>query len=118
MDKKVGFTVESHFKGKDAIVPKIYGQLLKAGKKLGPVAEEAKKTSIHLVNVTAFAGVATRKHGIVLTLKSDRQLSSPRIHRSERVSANRFHHEVKLTSPSEVDTELTRWLKDAYSLSG
>ncbi len=118
MDKKVGFTVESHFKGKDPMVRMIYRQLLKAAKKLGPVTEEAKKTSIHLVNVTAFAGVATRKHGIVLTLKSDRQLSSPRIHRSERVSANRFHHEVKLTSPSEVDTELTRWLKDAYSLSG
>jgi hypothetical protein len=117
MDNKDGFTVESHLKGKDPIVRMIYGQLLKAAKKFGPVAEEAKKTSIHLLNVTAFAGVATRKHAIVLTLKSDRELSSPRIHRSERASANRFHHEVKLTSPSEVDTELKRWLKDAYSLS-
>jgi hypothetical protein len=118
MNKNDGFTVESHFKGKDPIVRMIYRQLLKAGKKFGPVTEEAKKTSIHLVNVTAFAGVATRKHAIVLTLKSDRQLSSPRIHRSERASANRFHHEVKLTLPGEVDTELTRWLRDAYSLSG
>ena len=95
MNKKDGFTVEAHLKGKDPIVRLIYRQLLKAAKKLGPVTEEAKKTSIHLVNVTAFAGVATRKNAIVLTLKSDRQLSSPRIHRSERASATRFHHEVK-----------------------
>ena len=118
MNKKDGFTVESHFDGKDPMVRLIYAKLLKAARKLGPVGEEAKKTSIHLVNVTAFAGVATRKSAIRLTLKSDRELSSPRIHRSERVSANRFHHELKLTLPNEVDTELTRWLKDAYSLSG
>jgi hypothetical protein len=91
--------------------------LLQAAAKLGPILEEPKKTSIHLVNKTAFAGVATRKSALVLTIKSDRKLSSPRIHKSEQTSANRFHHEVKLTSPAEVDSELVQWLKDAYALS-
>ena len=63
-------------------------------------------------------GVATRKSAIVLTIKGDRKLSSPRIHKSEQTSANRFHHEVKLTSPTDVDFELVKWLKDAYALSG
>jgi hypothetical protein len=112
-----GFTVKSHFENKDAVVRQIYDRLLKATGKFGPVAEDPKKTSIHLVNRTAFAGVATRKSAMVLTIKSDRDLSSPRIHKSEQASAKRFHHEVKLTSPAEVDSELVKWLKDAYALS-
>jgi hypothetical protein len=112
-----GFKVQSHFEGKDPAVQKIYDRLLNAAGKFGPVKEEAKKTSIHLVNQTAFAGVATRKSAIVLTIKSDRKFPSPRIHKSEQTSAQRFHHEVKLTSPAEVDSELVSWLKAAYALS-
>jgi hypothetical protein len=112
-----GFTVKSHFEGKETSVRATYDRLLKNARQFGPVVEEPKKTSIHLVNRTAFAGVATRKSAIVLTIKSDRKLSSPRIHKSERTSANRFHHEVKITSPAEVDAELVKWLRDAYVLS-
>ena len=111
-----GFTVESHFVGKKA-TRKIYESLLRASRKFGLVVEDPKKTSIHLNNKTAFAGVATRKSTIILTIKSDRKLSSPRIHKSEQTSASRFHHEVRLSSPAEVDAELTRWLKAAYELS-
>lgn len=111
------FTVQSHFENKDASVRKIYDGLLKSTRKFGSVSEEPKKTSIHLMNQTAFAGIATRKNALVLTIKSDRKISSPRIHKSEQTSANRFHHEVKLTSPAEVDAELVQWLEDAYALS-
>src|SRR5436853_5500930 len=112
-----GFTVESHFVGKEATTRKIYDGLLKTSRKFGAVVEDPKKTSIHLNNKTAFAGVATRKSAIILTIKSDRRFSSPRIHKSEQTSARRFHHEVKLTSPADVDAELTGWLKAAYELS-
>lgn len=111
------FTIKSHFEGKDPAVRKIYDRLLKAAEKFGPIKQEAKKTSIHLVCKTAFAGVATRKTAVVLTIKSDRKLSSPRIHKSEQTSAQRFHHEVKLTTPVEVDAEVVQWLKAAYALS-
>ena len=104
-------------KDKDPVVQQIYDRLLKVAQKFGPFKKEAKKTSIHLVNKTAFAGVATRKSAIVLTIKSDRKLPSPRIHKSEQTSAQRFHHEVKLTSTAEVDSELVSWLKAAYALS-
>jgi F0F1-type ATP synthase delta subunit len=101
-----GFTVESHFEGKDPIVRQIYDRLLKQTDRFGPVVEEPKKTSIHLMNATAFGGVATRRNAIVLTIKSDHKLNSPRVHKTEQVSAHRFHHEVKLTSLTEVDAEL------------
>jgi hypothetical protein len=112
-----GFNVEEHFAGKDPVVGRIYANLLKQARRFGPVQEDPKKTSIHLNHVTAFAGVATRKTAIVLTIKSDQEISSPRIHKSERTSAKRFHHEVKLTTPADVDAELVGWLKKAYALS-
>ncbi len=43
-------------------------------------------------------------------------VASPRIAKSEQVSKNRFHNELKLTSPDEIDAELLSWLKDAYAL--
>ena len=111
------FTVKGHFEGKAPNVRKIYDQILKGLKKVGPIKEDPKKTSIHLVNATALAGVATRKESLVLTIKSDRKLMSPRIHRSEQASARRFHHEVKLTSPADVDDEMIGWLESAYHMS-
>ncbi len=113
-----GFAVKTHFQDKGQVVREIYDRLLSKVEQCGPVIEEAKKTSIHLVNRTAFAGVATRKAAINLTIKGDRKLSSSRISKTEQVSANRFHHEVKLTSPGEVDAELVGWLKAAHVLSG
>lgn len=110
-------TVENHFSSKDPIVREIYDSVLKAIRKFGSVLEEPKKTSIHLVNSSALAGVATRKDSLILTVKSDRKLASPRIHKSEQVSASRYHHEVKLRSPAEVDDQLIDWLRDAYKLS-
>jgi len=113
-----GLAVTTHFQDKDKVVREIYDRLLSRVEQCGPVIEEPKKTSIHLVNRTAFAGVATRKAAINLTIKGDHKLSSSRISKTEQVSANRFHHEVKLKSPGVVDAELMGWLKAAYALSG
>lgn len=116
-DTKDTFTVGSHFEGKAPDVQKTYDALLKALRQFGPIVEEPKKTSIHLVNTTALAGVATRKDYIILTIKSDHKLTSSRIHKTEQVSAKRFHCELKLASPADVNSELIGWLKDAYALS-
>jgi hypothetical protein len=111
------FTVKSHFQNKDKVVQEIYERLLRKVEQYGPVSEDPKKTSIHLVNRTAFAGVATRRATINLTIKGAHALSSSRVTKSEQVSSHRFHHEVKLTSPADVDSELIGWLKEAYKLS-
>jgi hypothetical protein len=111
------FSVKSHFEGKAPSVQETYNNLVKAIQQFGSVGEDPKKTSIHLVNRTALAGVATRKDYLILTIKSDCKLKSPRIHKTEQVSAKRFHHEIRLASPEEVDRELIGWLKAAYTLS-
>ena len=110
--------LKTHFERKSPSVLEIYQRLLAAARQLGPVIEEPKKTSIHLVNRTAFAGVMTRREYLILTVKSNRKLKSRRITKQEQTSANRYHQEIKLHSPNEVDAKLVTWLREAYSLSG
>ena len=112
------FTVDDHFHGRSPVVREIYDALLKASCAFGPVSEQPKKTSIHLARKSAFAGIQTRREWLILTLKSREDIRSPRVMRREQASANRWHLEVKLTSPDEVDAELVGWLEKAYDLAG
>ena len=112
------FSVAQHFEGKDPVVKSIYERILKETRKFGKVIEEPKKTSIHLVNKSAFAGVATQKVALVLNIKSTSPIKHARIKKSEKVSASRYHQEIKLTSADEVDSVLMGWLQAAYSISG
>ncbi|HVQ38637.1 MAG TPA: DUF5655 domain-containing protein [Pyrinomonadaceae bacterium] len=114
----IGHTVREHFEGRAPEVKATYSAILNAARKLGPVKEEAKKTSIHLVRKTAFAGVATRKTALILTLKSDSDVTSKRIKKRAQASANRWHLEIKLEAPAQVDREILGWIEKAYELAG
>ncbi len=48
--------IDALFVGKDALVPAIYRRLLEVLHSFGPFREEPKKTSIHLVHASGFAG--------------------------------------------------------------
>ena len=111
-------TVASHFTRSDPAVLATYRRLLAAARGLGRVTEEPKKTSIHLVRDTAFAGVATRRSSLIVTLKSAKDIRSPRIETREQTSAGRWHVEVRLEKPADVDRQLTNWLTAAYDLAG
>jgi hypothetical protein len=108
--------VSSHFSKASASVRSTYDAVLKAARRLGPVFEDPKKTSIHLVREKAFAGVAVRLSSLTLTLKATQAIKSQRVRRAEQASTNRWHLEIRLVSPKEVDGELRGWLAAAYEL--
>jgi hypothetical protein len=110
-------SVDQHFEGRAPVVRAIYDAVIRVAKKLGPVVEDPKKTSIHLNNRTAFAGVATRRDALVLTIKAPADIRSARVHKREQTSAHRWHIEVKLDDPKQVDAELTSWLQQAFEMS-
>jgi hypothetical protein len=111
------FSVKGHFQKSTPAVRAAYDAILEAARSLGPVREDPKKTSIHLVRTTAFAGVATRRDALILTVKSVKAIKSPRVHRTERASANRWHVEIRVQNASDVDRDLRAWLADSYELS-
>jgi hypothetical protein len=113
----MSFSVEQHFEGRSPHVREIYDRILAAARESGLVEEDPKKTSIHLNRRTAFAGIQTRREFLILTLKAQNDINSPRISRREQASANRWHHEIKLHAPADVDAEVKNWLAAAYDLS-
>ena len=110
-------TVAMHFATRSPTVRQIYDQIIVESKRFGPVFEDPKKTSIHLVNRTAFAGIQTRRDALVLTLKSTENIVNDRIAKREQASTNRWYFDIKIVSPDEIDDELVEWLKGSYQLS-
>ena len=110
--------VDAHFAKSAPEVLATYHRLLEGARAFGPVVEEPKKTSIHLLSHTAFAGVATRRTSLVLTLKSTTDIRSPRVRNRKQTSAHRWHIDIPLTTPADVDKQLTIWLRAAYELAG
>src|SRR3954452_8353864 len=105
------------FSGKDPIVHATYEEVLTSLRTIGEFTVEPKKTSIHLVRSSGFAGVHPRKSYLYLNLRLDRALSGSRIAKTEQVSKNRWHNEIRLDSPEQVDEELRGWLREAYTLA-
>jgi hypothetical protein len=110
-------SVDQQFQGKGPRLRLIYDRVVTAARRFGAVREEPKKTSIHLANRPAFAGIATRKDSLILTLKSADDIRSARIIKDEQASANRWHLDVRLENPDEVDAELILWIRAAYTLA-
>ena len=109
-------TVAQHFEDKPAELRAVYDGILDAASSFGRFTQDSKKTSIHLTYRSAFAGVALRQDALILTLKSARDVKSPRVYRAEQVSAHRWHLEIRLNDPTQVDRELKDWLRHAYEL--
>jgi hypothetical protein len=111
-------SVEMHFYNRSPAVRQIYDRILDASRRFGSIKEDPKKTSIHLVNRSAYAGIQNRRELMILTLKSSTDIDNKRIFRRQRASANRWYLEIKLTSPEQVDDELIDWLEASYRISG
>lgn len=83
---------------------------------LGRYQADAKKTSIHLVRDTGFAGVHPRKAHLILNVRLSRALPEGGRWKSEQVSKSRWHHETRLESPADLDGEVQALLNEAYAL--
>src|SRR5438045_2301072 len=94
----------------------LYAKLLTAIAGVGPFREEVKKTSVHLMRKSAFAGVQFRKQHLMLTIKADKEIKNARVAKAEQVSKNRWHLETKLQQPTEIDKQLVGWIRQAYAL--
>ena len=105
------------FVGKDPAVQETYRAILAALVEIGAYREEPKKTSIHLATASGFAGIHPRKGALILNLRTEGPIDSPRVVKREQVSRNRWHNEITLSSPGEVDAELIGWLRQAYALA-
>ena len=110
--------INSHFDRAEENVKEVYAALLRMLCELGPVAVEPKKTCLHLVNRTALAGVYPKRQVLQLEFKSDYPITDPLVVKTEQISRNRWHHIVRLSSPSDLQNPIASWIRDSYALSG
>jgi hypothetical protein len=108
--------LEALFEGRNPVVSKIHDALTKKLARFGPVRANAKKTSIHLVAKTGFAGVHPRKDSVLLNIRTAAPLKAKRVRKAEQVSANRWHNEILLSDATEIDDQLVGWLQEAHRL--
>jgi hypothetical protein len=94
----------------------LYQELLQALAPLGAFEVEVKKTSIHLVRSSAFAGVHPRKQHLLVTIKAAAPIRSGRVVKAEQVSKNRWHLDVKVAVAGDIDAEFLGWLRQAYEI--
>jgi hypothetical protein len=99
----------------NAVSAETYSRLMEVVNQLADVSVENKKSSIHITHKRAFLGVHPRKDALLLNVVTVEPIDSARVRRMERVSANRFHNELLLTGPDDVDAELEGWITEAYA---
>jgi hypothetical protein len=109
--------VDKHFENRAPAVRASYQRILDVARALGRLHEESKKNSILLVRRTAFAGVATQKAALILTVKADSDHPAAGAIRRQRTSTNRWHLEFRLEGPEDIDRALVRLLEKAYALA-
>ena len=95
---------------------RLYRSLRAALRPIGPFREEVKKTSVHFVRGSAFVGVHFRRSHLLVTIKTAAPIDSPRIVKVEQVSKNRWHCEVRVSAETEIDADLTAWMRTAHDL--
>ena len=110
-------SIRKQFENREPGTKAAYDALVGALREFGTVKEAPKQTSIHLEKNKGFAGVHPRQKYFNLEFRTNYVIKDPRITRSQRLSANRFEHTVKVNDPAQVDAQLLGWLKDAYELS-
>ena len=102
------------FKSYPAEICELYNELGGILKNIGPCKAEVKKTSIHLVNKKAFAGVHPKKSYLGINLVLSRPKTDPPTQKVEQVSKNRFHHFFEFTLAPQMGKEFKALLKEAY----
>ena len=99
----------------DPVSSGVYGALMHEISALDGCELQENASSFHVSHGRAFLGIHPRRGGILVNIVLTRELESARIHRAERVSANRWHNEVILKDPAEIDAELLTWISEGYA---
>jgi len=60
--------------------------------------------------------VHPRSGGLLVDIALDRPLDSARL-KVQQVSKNRYHHEIVMRDPADIDYELRAWITAAYELA-
>jgi predicted transport protein len=111
------FDLERHLSGKSSEIVGLYHLLAAAVSDMECVEIVPMRSSVLFRVRTVFATVKVRKRWLDVYLALEAEYLGDRVQRTERISARRFAHQVRLQSPDDIDEELTGWLAEAHRIS-
>ncbi len=107
-----------------ALTRDLFGDLREAWERLretaadfGPQRIYASHNSIMFSRKACYCFVRPKKTGLELCIFLRRTVKHPRIRRTERPSAAKVAHIVRVTHRDEVEAPITDWMREAYDTS-
>ena len=108
--------LDEHFARASPAVRATFDRVLAVVSGFGPVTVLPEKTRIALHVRMSFAAFTPRRDWLDGHLVLARRIDSPRFRRVETFSPRNVLHTFRLSVPSDVDTEFTGWLEEAYAV--
>jgi hypothetical protein len=103
------------FSKSEPVVYEMYKKLMEEVSGFGKITIEFKKTSIHIVkNAAAFLGVHPKKNALDLNVVFHSKIDKPFVRKTEQVSKNRFHNEIRLSCTDDMTKDLLTAIKESY----
>jgi len=109
-------SLDTLFARSDPLVRTTFDRILSVIATVGPVSILPEKTRIALHVRMSFAAFIPRRHWLDGHLVLARQAPHPRIRKIETYSPRNILHTLRLTTPSDVDAELSALLTEAYEV--
>ncbi len=101
----------------DPAADAVYQGLLHMLEEIGSFTIEPGKASFLVRNGRAFLGVHPRRGALRVNIVLQRALTGKRVDKVEQVSRGRFHNEVVLAVPDDLDEEFGGWVAEAWALT-
>jgi hypothetical protein len=110
-------TATHFFRNSDPKLQRLYAELLRFVRRLGPVRVNVTKTRISFQNRVRFAGVAAvRRDALIAAFWLKRRIDSPRFSKVDFIPPNNYVYQFRLADASELDEDVDAWLREAYQL--
>jgi hypothetical protein len=104
------------FAGRSAHVRDLFRRLRTLVESMGPVKLVPYAGRVGFMVRVRFAGAAPRSKWLDVSFWLPRRLESPRFRRVETLLPNAHIHWLRVAAPSDLDDELSRWLREAYDV--
>lgn len=111
------WTVEDHLRGKPPVPIAIYLRFVQLVAACGPFTYAVSKTIITFKGSRrGFAGAKPTTRGLTAYMDLQRVVEDPRIISSSPYTRRLFVHQVRLSSPEQLDDEFAGWIREAYAV--
>lgn len=107
-------SVDSHFRGKNPKLRRLFDRLVAALRRNGPLFVNANKTRITFQGRMRFGGVVVQKEALVGGLTLTRRVNDRRFFRVVSFGPYAHLHRFRLTHRKQLDRHLGRYLAEAY----